>query len=258
MAMDIRMATETIEDTGMFMFFRKARRNILKTGLLQGMTDVHTHLLPGVDDGVQTLDDAVNSLLYLRELGIKRIYCTPHIMMERKENTPAVLQKIFDDFLDYIPPGMELRLAGEYMLDARFSSLVKKGLLGMANRHVLVETSYLSPPPDLLEMIYNVTLEGYIPVIAHPERYVYMDESFYRKLKEKEYKLQLNLLSLSGFYGKRAAHYSLLLLEKGLYDFAGSDFHDRDKHRNGLSRLSLTNAQGKELERVIRNNNVLW
>ncbi|MDH6316365.1 protein-tyrosine phosphatase [Parabacteroides sp. PF5-5] len=239
-------------------FFRQSKTNILKTKLLQGMTDVHTHLLPAVDDGVQSLDDSLRSLLYLQELGVRRIYCTPHIMADMKENTPVLLQEKFKEYQQHIPVGLEMRLAGEYMLDAKFPTLLPDGLLTMANKHVLIETSYLSPPPDLLDMIYQVTLEGYIPIIAHPERYVYMDERFYQKLKDKDYKLQLNLFSLSGFYGKRAEHYSNYLLEKGFYDFTGSDFHDLTRYQNALEHLSLKKKQIAELERIIRNNDILW
>lgn len=233
-------------------------KNIKQTGLLDGMTDVHCHLLPGVDDGVQTEEESLSSLQDLQGMGVRRFFLTPHVMEEMSQNNRSFLQTCFDRFKVKVPAGIEVKLAAEYMLDAAFRSHMEEGLLTMGDRHVLVETSYLSAPPDMQTMLYEVVLNGYTPIIAHPERYIYMERDNYTLLKSTGYKLQLNLLSLSGFYGRRAYENSRYLLKSGMYDYTGSDFHNLDRHQRGLSDLSLDRAGQKELKRILDNNKGLW
>jgi tyrosine-protein phosphatase YwqE len=226
--------------------------------LLEGMTDLHTHLLPGVDDGVETLEESLRTLAFLQELGVERIFLTPHVMTDLQANTPEALYARYRELQKDSPSGLELRLAAEYMLDAGFISLMEKGLLAMPNKHVLVETSYLSPPPNFMTLLYDLTLAGYIPIIAHPERYLYMRENNdYRKLKDKGYKLQLNLFSLAGVYGIQAERNAVSLLKQGLYDHVGSDIHQLEAYQESLAYLSPTGSQFKELERLVANNKAL-
>ncbi|GHU54247.1 capsular polysaccharide biosynthesis protein [Bacteroidia bacterium] len=234
------------------------KRAILKTNLLEGMTDIHSHLLPGVDDGMQTREDSLEALGYMYELGVKHIYCTPHIMADLKDNTPEVLRTKFSEFAKAAPQGLELRLAAEYMMDAGFEAKIKEGLLTMANRHVLVETSYLSPPLSLMDLLYDLSVNGYIPVIAHPERYMYMCDKDYRKLKESGNKFQLNLFSLAGTYGLPAQKKAMKFLKDGFYDFTGSDIHHLGNYQYSLLELSLSRSQRTELERLLDNNTDLW
>jgi tyrosine-protein phosphatase YwqE len=236
--------------------FRPKKNQALR--LLEGMTDLHTHLLPGVDDGVETLEESLETLAFLQSVGVERIFLTPHVMADLQSNTPEALQARYRELLKDSPSGLELRLAAEYMLDAGFISLMEKDLLAMPNRHVLVETSYLSPPPNLMNLLYDLTIAGYIPIIAHPERYLYMRETAdYRKLKDKGYKLQLNLFSLAGTYGIQAGRNAVSLLKLGLYDHVGSDIHQLEAYRESLSHLSPSASQFKELERLIANNRAL-
>lgn len=241
----------------MFSFFKK-KKNILQTHLLEGMTDIHSHLLPGVDDGAPTLEESLSYFQYIISLGVKRIYLTPHIMIDYIANNKFFLETRFQELKDHITGEIEIKLAAEYMLDAGLSAHLKEGLLMMKDRHVLVETSYLSPPPDLTGMLYELTLEGYIPVIAHPERYRYMSVRDYIQLKEKGYKFQMNLLSLSGYYGLQARENSKYIIRQGMYDYVGSDIHSIDKYQKGLLYLNLNNGQIKELQRLLDNNNTLW
>jgi tyrosine-protein phosphatase YwqE len=241
----------------MFSWFHPKKKNVY-AALFEGMTDVHTHLLPGVDDGSQHVDDSVEILRFMWELGVRRVYLTPHIMADLPENTPEALRTRFDAFLNDCPSGLELQLAAEYMLDAGFAPLVGRGLLAMSARHVLVETSYLSPPPGLNDILYDLSLAGYQPVLAHPERYRYMRETDYRKWKDKGCKLQLNLFSLSGAYGLAAERNACFLLKQGLYDYLGSDVHQLDDYRESLHCLSPTRSQLNELERLVANNHTLW
>jgi tyrosine-protein phosphatase YwqE len=238
------------------MFFSK--QGIVKTGLMQGMTEVHSHLLPGVDDGVQTWDESLAALAFLQQTGIARIYLTPHIMEDLTENTPEALLSQYKQLLKRCPPEIELRLAAEYMLDAGFAAKLKKGLLTMSNKHVLVETSYLSPPPDLDGMLYSLTLESYAPIIAHPERYIYMHAKDYSRLKKKGYKFQLNLFSIAGAYGLNVEKKANVLLKQGLYDFVGSDVHRLSSYRDNLHHLRLSRSQLRLITDLFNNNHSLW
>lgn len=242
----------------MFSIFSR-KRLILQTGLLEGMADVHCHLLPGVDDGIQTEEEAMAAFQALSAIGINSFYLTPHVMEDLPGNNRSFLEDRFERLKAMLPAGVRVKLAAEYMLDAGFTSHREEGYLTMGNdRSVLVETSYLSAPPDLDAMLYDLVMNGYTPLIAHPERYIYMERKKYVLLKEYGYKFQLNLLSLSGFYGKQAFEKSRYLLEEGLYDYVGSDFHNLGKHQRGLAHLSLTSSGEKELKRLLENNQELF
>lgn len=238
------------------MFF--SRKKIFPSVLPEGMTDLHTHLLPGVDDGVQTMEESLSALACLRNLGVEQIYLTPHVMADLPENTPRSLLVRYEALLKACPDRPQLRLAAEYMLDAAFAPSLEKGLLTMPNRHVLVETSYLAPPPDLAAILYGLTMAGYTPVIAHPERYMYMHERDCRLLKDRGCKLQLNLFSLSGAYGKQVGRNAATLLKQGLYDYTGSDIHRMASYREWLGALSPSRTQLAELMRLAGNNARLW
>ena len=155
------------------------KKNAVHTDLLRGTADVHSHLLPGVDDGVQSADDMQAALNAMQEAGVERVFLTPHVMADLPDNRRSYLQDRFACMKQFAPEGIELKLAAEYMLDAGFRLQMADGLLTYEDRQVLVETSYLSPPPDYLNLLYELSLEGYTPVLAHPERYMYMTKEDY-------------------------------------------------------------------------------
>lgn len=159
------------------------KKNAVHTDLLRGTADVHSHLLPGVDDGVQSADDMQAALNAMQEAGVERVFLTPHVMADLPDNRRSYLQDRFACMKQFAPEGIELRLAAEYMLDAGFRLQMADGLLTYEDRQVLVETSYLSPPPDYLNLLYELSLEGYTPVLAHPERYMYMTKEDYFRLE---------------------------------------------------------------------------
>lgn len=235
-----------------------SKNSFLEIGLLNGLTDIHSHYLPGVDDGFQRVEDTVEALTVMLTYGVKRIYFTPHIMDDMPENCPRFLNEQFAAFQSQAPAGIELKLAGEYMLDAGFFKQQEEGLLTLGGNHVLVEMSYLSPPPELIPIIYDLQLKDYVPLLAHPERYLFMDEAQYRDLKDKGCKYQLNLMSLSGQYGPRAHDVAWFLLENGLYDFAGSDIHQLNVFLHNVNRLKLTLKEQKMLQNLILQNDLLW
>ena len=235
-----------------------SKRKILRTGLLEGMTDIHSHLLPGVDDGMRSEENSLKAIMYMNSIGVRRVYLTPHIMSDLIDNTPEYLRTRFQQFSERVGRNIEMRLAAEYMLDAEFDKKMQAGLLTMGNGHVLVETSYLSPPPGLTNILYELTLSGYQPILAHPERYVYMGDDTYYMLKNKGCKFQLNLFSLIGAYGRPPQKKALMLLKQGLYDFAGSDVHQLRSYQAGLEACSFSRSQRESLACLLHNNTVLW
>lgn len=206
--------------------FRK-RQTLAESGIFRGMTDYHAHLLPGVDDGVQTAEESLEILRLYEQLGIREVWCTPHVM-EDIPNTTAGLCARFGQFQARYAGPLRLHLAAEYMLDNLFKErLAHRDLLplGEEGDHLLVETSYFNPPMDLYGMVEKIKSAGYIPVLAHPERYVYMGEADYRRLKERGVKFQSNLPSLVGCYGKRVTQNLRFLEAHAFVDVWGTDTH---------------------------------
>ncbi len=194
---------------------------------LAGYTDHHSHILFGVDDGVKTLEVSLEVLRKYEEIGIAEVWCTPHIMEDIPNTTEGLRARFAELQTAYTGP-IKLHLAAEYMMDQLFDErLGHQDLLPLGDdgNHLLVETSYYNPPIGMHDTLRCIKTKGYFPVLAHPERYVYMDKKDYRTLKEMEIKFQLNLSSLAGGYGETAEKKAHWLLKKGFYDLSGSDLH---------------------------------
>lgn len=234
----------------------------LSPDFFQGACDVHCHLLPGVDDGFKTVEASVEALRLLEKHGMEKMLLTPHFMKEYAENNRESITAKFEAFKVEAEKAckIELRLAAEYMLDVGFRKHFKEGFLTLdkSGRHVLCETSYMMYEPDASEMLYEIMLEGYQPVIAHPERYVYASKKNYLNWKDKDYLFQLNLLSLAGAYGIEAVAKSHYMLKQGMYDFVGSDMHNVDSYRRFLHQIKLDKKEMEQLRRLFENNKKLF
>lgn len=209
-----------------FFSYRK-RISLADSGIFQGFTDWHCHLLPGVDDGVQTMEETLQVLSLYEQLGIKEVWLTPHIM-EDMPNTTTLLKARFGELKAAYQGSITLHLASENMLDSLFEERLEKNdllPLGKDGKHLLVETSYFNPPMGLNNILLRIKSKGYTPVLAHPERYNYMDASDYHQLKGLNVKFQLNLFSLVGAYGTAVRKKAGWLLKNGFYNLAGSDTH---------------------------------
>lgn len=202
--------------------------SLSKSGLLQGMTDYHSHLLPEVDDGVETTEESLQILALYEELGIKAVWLTPHIM-EDVPNTTEYLKTRFHELTSLYKGNIRLNLAAEYMLDNLFAKrLEEDDLLPIGEKgqkFLLVETSYFNPPMELEAALKHIQSKGYYPLLAHPERYEYMNEKNYRALKEADIYFQLNLSALAGMYGKQVKKKAEMLLKEQMYDYGGMDIH---------------------------------
>ena len=231
------------------MWFFPKRRSLRESGIFQGFTEWHCHLLPGVDDGIKTLDESLKTLRLYEEVGIRTVWLTPHIM-EDIPNTPVQLRERFGELQQAYKGNIELHLAAEHMLDALFEERLEADDLlpiGEEGTHLLVETSYFNPPMDLKGMLKRIQAKGYHPLLAHPERYVYMDERDYHELKDLDIKFQLNIPALVGMYGERVQKKAQQLLKAGMYTCMGNDTHT---YRFFASLLDAKLPE-KELEKLL-------
>lgn len=227
-------------------------------GFFRGACDVHCHLLPGVDDGFPTAEKSLEALKRLEEHGVAKMMLTPHFMKEYLDNDRANITAKFEVFKAEAAQvcGIELRLAAEYMLDSRFLTHFKQGFLTLdkAQTHVLCETSYMMHERNVATMIYEVMCDGFQPVIAHPERYEYASKNDYSRWKDKDYKFQLNLLSLSGVYGGMAVAKAHYLLDHDYYDYIGSDMHSLEQYKRFFPEIRLNKKDMDRIGQLIENN----
>lgn len=321
---------------------------------LKGATDIHCHILPGVDDGFASLSTSFELLDKEEAAGVKRIYLTPHSMgvssavvdprsygghrhhhhrdassgpeasgtpaeaaagasaeaaakqvenssknkyeseiehlkaehkivsssllhaarekeysaldkLDEYEGEPvggysdAHLKTKFEMFKSLYKGGIDIRLAAEYMMNKEFLEKVKKKeLLTYSDGvHVLVETSYYSAPLEMDEILYTLQIEGFKPILAHPERYRYMSRQDYEDLKSKGIEFQLTYLSLTGYYGKSTVARALDLLDSGYYNFTGSDYHRTSTFVHYAHRLKLNKKRTDALKQLFENNDLL-
>ena len=230
------------------------KHRIIKSGILRGKTDIHCHVLPGVDDGSPDMPHSLDLLDYMeQDLGFTTAWLTPHVM-QGNGNTEAKLKEPFAKLSSRYEGNMQLHLSSEYMMDGGFNERLTTDVLPLGSKHLLVETSYMSGPNDLYDILLNVWHSGYKPLIAHPERYMYMSEEDYHKLKGLGYEFQLNLLSLSGYYGVRPRLVAESLLAEGMYDNVGTDLHHLDRFEDFLWGLKLTRQQLDAIEELFDNN----
>ena len=241
----------------MFSIFEK--KEFLKDHL-EGMTDIHNHILPGIDDGAADAEEAVQLLLKYKELGIKQFIATPHIMNDYYPNSRESINSAYEDLSNKIKtiPELEevkIQVAAEYMLDQHFLELIEeKNLLTLKGNMVLVEMSYFQPPINLKEILFKLQTNGYKPVLAHPERYSYYhskDLIKYEELKNRGCLFQINALSLTTHYGVSMERTALKLLEAGMIDFIGTDTH-RLQHLEKLAGIRLKSSIFEQLEIVIQ------
>lgn len=211
----------------MFHFFKK-KESVSRIPL---QTDIHSHLLPAIDDGVQTVSESIKVMECLADLGIRQIVTTPHIMHDTYRNSDETILPKLDEMnlaLRQQPFNMTLHAAAEYYLDENLMTKIAAGerLLTFGDRFLLFETNYLTEPYTLKDFIFKVTTQGYKPVLAHPERYQYMTMPKAEELRDRGVLLQINMLSLIGYYAKPIQTMANKLIDQQWIDFVGSDCHN--------------------------------
>lgn len=211
-------------------FFSSSRSSLADFSAVSA--DMHSHLIPGIDDGAKTLEDAVALARRMHELGYKKLITTPHIQQEFYKNTPEIILSGLEKLraalkAENIP--VEIEAAAEYLLDDGFEEKAALGeLLSFSGKHILVELSYFNPHPNLKTFVFNLQVDGYKVILAHPERYTYWfnDFSKYEDLKDRGVFFQLNTVSLANYYPEPVKKFAEKLIEKGMIDFIGSDMHN--------------------------------
>ena len=300
--------------------FRFLKNKVSGVKFLENATDIHCHLLVGVDDGIDSLYESFELLTQEGTAGLKRVYFTPHsmglegavvdreatphhhrhhhhnkpdesegplaedgdsgivssaVMIRRKENlyaesakasafvgepeggfSNAHLKERFEEYKKHYTGNVEIRLAAEYMMNKEFLAKVQaKDIITYADgEHVLVETSYFAPPVEMTDILYSLAINGYRPIIAHPERYQYMSKRDYKNLKDKGYEFQLNFLALTGYYGDAVYERSIDLLDNNMYSFTGSDFHRLSTFQCATKHLKLNSKRTDKLLKLFENN----
>jgi protein-tyrosine phosphatase len=212
----------------MFSFFKK--KDIpLKNTYESIMVDMHSHVLPGIDDGAQNLEESIILIKKMMELGIKKIIATPHVMADYYKNTAETIGgalKILKTELEKQNIDIEVEAAAEHYFDETFENRVNNHkLMTMGDNYALFEFSFISQPPNVIEVIQRMKDLGYKPILAHPERYPYLDIEQLRNLRDWGCTLQVNTISLTGYYGKDAKKMAESLVDNELVDFISSDMH---------------------------------
>jgi protein-tyrosine phosphatase len=194
--------------------------------------DMHSHLLPGIDDGVESLDHAVETILALQKLGYKKLITTPHVMMGVYDNSSVKVLQKRDELKAYLAEkeiDVQIEASSEYYLDEHFLEILKTGaeLLPFGNNYILFETAFMHASPLINEAVFLMQASGQRPVLAHPERYLYMHEDFnqYIDLHDKGVLFQLNLSSLTGYYSPMVRKLARKLIDEKMVDFLGTDCH---------------------------------
>lgn len=220
--------------------------------------DIHSHLLPGIDDGAHTFEQTLELVRALQGFGVSQFVTTPHIMYQVWDNTKESILSLKDQTIFELKKNqirVPFRAASEYLMDNQFVKLFQTGeLLTLKDNYVLVEMSYMNAPMQLYNILFDLQVAGYIPVLAHPERYTFYHNNFdeYVKLKQVGCLFQLNLLAVVGYYGESIAKIAEQLLQKGMYDFVGSDVHHSKHIASFEERVKLKEVTA--LKEVISNN----
>ncbi len=240
----------------MFSFFKT--KPLLKDLIPQNFVDIHSHLLFGIDDGAKDKENTKELLLSLKQLGFEQAITTPHttplVWDNSKEQILAKYEEV-KSVLSVETDALNLRVASEYLMDESFLyRLESENLLTLKDNYVLVEMSYMNPPVQLYDILFQLKSRGYDIVLAHPERYnfYHKNEEAYKKLKRAGCKFQMNLLSVTGYYGNHVLEAANHLLGSDMIDFVGSDIHHVRHIKAFENKVQIKNVQN--FEKAIQNN----
>jgi protein-tyrosine phosphatase len=221
-------------------------------------TDMHSHFIPGIDDGAQNMDESLALLRAMQDLGYRRVITTPHVYTDLYPNTAERILEGLEAVREAIRrEGLEIEIdaAAEYYLDEHFEKLIEqKQLLTFGKNYVLFELGFMQEPPNLSRAIFNMILQGYKPVLAHPERYDYWHGklSKYEELADRDVLIQLNVNCLTGHYGQQVKETADALVDAGLVHFIGSDCH----HPGHIQMLTAVRSNPR-VHRLIRSGKLL-
>lgn len=209
--------------------------------------DIHSHLIPGIDDGAKSVEESILLVQEMQKLGYAGLVTTPHIRADHYPNTRETISKGLLELQDGMKAAginFPIRAAAEYYVDSNFVEMLgNEPLLTIQDNHVLIEFSFVFEPVKVFDIIFKIQTSGYIPILAHAERYTFYHSDMERlkKLKDHGCLLQLNLISLSGYYSSKVKSVAETLVKNKLYDYAGSDVH-HIKHVESLKKVIKSGA----------------
>ena len=226
-------------------FFRSKKKGPAYSGFSWLKQDIHSHILPGIDDGSPDIETSIQLLRSLSDAGINKFICTPHVIGDMYHNNPQTINDALSRLKKAVSQNgmaVEINAAAEYMMDDHFMELLrrKEPLLTLTKNYILTELSYSTAPQKLEQISFEIHINNYQPLMAHPERYPYYHKNYnaYYRMKELGFLLQVNLLSLTGYYGKTVAKAAKFIVDNKLADFVGTDLH----HFNHLQVLTDTKS----------------
>jgi protein-tyrosine phosphatase len=224
--------------------------------------DIHSHLIPGVDDGSKTLDESIELLRRFKKMGYEKIITTPHIIKDFYPNTRETILdglKVLQDRVQEENLEIELEVAAEHYIDEHLlRDINEDNILVFGGKYVLFETSFINEPANLNEIIFAIKSKGLIPVLAHPERYSYlqMKPELFDDLLERGTLFQLNIISLAGYYSRPAKKLAEMLIRKKQVHFAGSDCHTM-RHLEALDRVRNSKMYQRLIELPLLNDTLI-
>jgi protein-tyrosine phosphatase len=216
--------------------------------------DMHSHLLPGIDDGAEDISHSLELIKGMRNLGYKKLITTPHVMWDMYKNTHEVIREKLAEVKQAVKEAgidVEIHAAAEYFLDEHVEELLrnKEPLLTIKDNMVLIEFSMAFPSMNIKEILFEMEMQGYQPIVAHPERYIYLEKNkdFYRELRDVGCLFQLNILSLGGHYGRSVTDLAHYLLKNNYYSLLGTDLHHLG-HLEGLRGMEIPDSVQKLID----------
>ena len=227
----------------------------LKELIPKGFVDIHSHILPGIDDGAKNIEDSLKLIEEMYKLGFNKMIATPHTYPGLYNNSNQNIIESYNLIFDKIKNEYDIGYASEYMCDdSIYQRIENNSLLTFKGKHVLIEMSFMAMYNNFYDLVFKLKLNKYQPILAHPERYLYIGDNFneFRKIKKYGCKFQLNLLSITGHYGNQVLKISEKLLEENLIDFVGSDIHNLAHIKKFENKIKINNI--KKLEKAINNN----
>ncbi len=245
----------------MFNFLRKAIKT--QDACVLPTVDMHAHFLPGIDDGAATMEDSLAMIAHLHQLGYTHLIATPHVYKEFYPNTSARIREALHSVKQAVKMlGTEIKIdaAAEYFLDDHFDALLRDNdILTLPGNYVLVEMSFVAPYTHFKQTLFEMQLKGYKPVLAHPERYPYLTKHFseLEDLVHGGCRLQVNILSLGGYYGKGPKAAAFKMLDKGMVSMLGTDAHHL-QHLDLIGKIKDTREFQSLHGHIFENNRLVW
>ena len=231
----------------------------LKELIPNGFVDIHSHILPGIDDGAKNVDESVILIENMKDMGFSKVIGTPHTYPGLYNNTNASISESFKKLKNKAKKGINIEFASEYMIDeSLIEKAEKRELLTISEKYVLIEMSFSGIPKNALDIIFKLQMNNYVPILAHPERYTFLNNDFkkFYKFKNAGCKFQINLLSLTGDYGKTIVKLSDKLIKNNLIDFSGSDIHNINYIKKFQNKLAINNI--KLVENIMLKNSEIF